>query len=115
MTFWHEGERMKRFETEMIAISSAVALCSRTSSSPSSLSAEMTVLGAPWNSGHGVNRTVARCRLRSLHPRSTRIAMISHNVARDSDSVAMLSLALSAMNCTRFSSKQKTGISWVVT
>lgn len=111
MTFWQDGERMKRFETEMMAISSAVALCSSTSSSPSSFSAEITELGAPWNSGQGVRSTVARCKLRSLHPRSTRIAMISHSVARDSDSVAMLSFALSDMNCTRFSSRQNTEVS----
>lgn len=112
MTFWHDAERMKRFDAEMIAISSAVALCSRTSSSPSSFSAEMTELGAPWKSGHGVNSTVARCRLRSLHPLRTRMAMISHRVARDSDSVAMLSLALSDKNCTRLRSRQNTVVSF---
>lgn len=78
------------------------------SSSPSFWTPMTTSSGAPWNMGQGVSSTVARCRLRSDHPRRTRIARISHSAARDSDSVEMESWLLSEVNWTLLRSRQKT-------
>jgi hypothetical protein len=89
--------------------SSAVPVSSRTSSSPSSLAPWITSSGAPRNSGQGVSNTVASASDRSLHPRSTRTARISHSLARDTLSVAIEIWFESVTNCTLFRRRQKTG------